>query len=157
MNSQYLWSTTARRYTFLCALPVDLSFDGGGTVDTAPLDRDDQGASVRDFLTCRRGAQRHAYSLRTIHMPWVIPASFTAVLVVSRCLENNEHFCKRSREIPSDSSAENIRVSAIRACLSKNLEARRPGCRDHERRHWGYTSPPTEGNLQKTTSVEYQK
>ena len=87
----------------------------------------------------------------------VIPASFTAVLVVSRCLENNEHFCERSREIPSDSSAENIRVSAIRACLSKNLEARRPGCRDHERRHWGYTSPPTEGNLQKTTSVEYQK
>ena len=68
LNSQDLWSSTARRYTFLCALPVDLSFDGGGTVDTDPLDRDDQGASVRDFLTCRRGSQRHAYSLRTIHM-----------------------------------------------------------------------------------------
>ena len=68
---------TARRYTFLCALPVDLSFDGGGTVDTDPLDRDDQGASVRDFLTCRRGAQRHAYSLRTIHMgdPCIVHSS----------------------------------------------------------------------------------
>ena len=155
MNSQDLWSSTARRYTFLCALPVDLSFDGGGTVDTDPLDRDDQGASLRDFLTA--GADRRDTHILCGRSTWVIPASFTAVLVVSRCLENNEHFCERSREIPSDSSAENIRVSAIRACLSKNLEARRPGCRDHERRHWGYTSPPTEGNLQKTTSVEYQK